>query len=472
MSKKRIIMTLGTVALIGLGVTFAMNRSQTGTAAAQTETGQVTRATLSSVIESTGSASPESNLKLSFGTSGTVDKVNAKVGDVVKKGAVLAELDTTDLDLALAQAEQSYLSSQATYSMTVTPDTNEVEAAQLALSNAQAAYQLALQKYKVNRTDSVALSCDNVDSAKQTYDDAVNAYNAYVSDWRVQVNGTAEISPQKTQLDRAKANYEQAVANCNLTKSSINTSGITSAKAAVTQAQANLDDLLTPAERTLAAAKIKLEQAQLSLDLARETLADAQVVAPFDGVVTSITAVVGGAGGNATIALIDPSQYHVDVLVDETEIEQVQAGQHAKITFDALPAVTVTGQVARIDPGGTVSNGVVNYMVRVNLDSTDAALRSDMTANVQMILDTHTNVLAVPGAAIRSDSTGGYYVNVVGTDGTSQRVTVTTGYTDGDLTEVSGDLQEGQTVYLGEPTTTTATTQGRGMNLFGIRIGG
>ena len=472
MNKKRIFMTLGTIVLIGAGVTFAMTRSQATTSTTEAETGQVTQATLSSVVESSGSVSPESSVTLSFGASGTVSKVNAEVGDQVKKGDVLAELDTTDLELQVAQAEQSYLSQQATYSMTVNPDPAEVTAAQIALSNASAAYKLAQQKYQVHSTDSVWLSCDNVDSARQTYDDAQTAYNNYISNWRVQVNGSAEISPQKAQLDRTKANYEQVMASCSLAKSSVNTSGLTSAKAAMTQAQANLNDLLSPSERTLAAAKIKLEQARLSLDLAREALTDAQIVAPFDGVVTGVTAGVGGKAGSAAVTLIDASQYHVDVLVDETEIGQVQAGQRANITFDALPDVTVTGEVVRIDPAGTVSNGVVNYLVRIDLDSTEAALRSDMTANVQMILDTHTDVLAVPGTAIRSDSTGGYYVNVVGTDGTAQRVPVTTGYTDGSLTEISGEVQEGQTVYLNEPTTTTTTTQSRGLNLFGIRIGG
>jgi multidrug efflux pump subunit AcrA (membrane-fusion protein) len=114
---------------------------------------------------------------------------------------------------------------------------------------------------------------------------------------------------------------------------------------------------------------------------------------------------------------------------------------------------------------------VVNYQVRVNLDTTKAALRADMTANVSIIIDTHTDVLAVPGAAIRSDTTG-YYMNVAGADGTAQRVDVTTGYTDGELTEVSGDLQDGQTVYIGEPTTATQQQQSRGLNLFGLRIGG
>ena len=103
----------------------------------------------------------------------------------------------------------------------------------------------------------------------------MNAYNAYVADWRVQVNGTAEISPQKSQLDRAKAAYEQAVINCNLAKNSVNDTGIKSAYAALVQAKANLDSLSNPSERTLTAAKIKLEQAQLALDEAQQQMEEA-----------------------------------------------------------------------------------------------------------------------------------------------------------------------------------------------------
>jgi HlyD family secretion protein len=354
--------------------------------------------------------------------------------------------------------------------MTVNPDSNEVAAAELAVSNASAAYQLAQQKYQVNSTDSVMLSCINLDNLKKTYDDAVTAYNNYLSDWRVQVNGSAEISPQKSQLDRATAAYEQGVISCDLAKSSVNDTGIKSAYASLVQVQANLDSLKNPSERTLTAAKVQLEQAELALEEAKQQLEDARIVAPFDGLVTSVTTIASGPSGSAAIELTDIGQYHVDVLVDETEIGQIEAGQQARITFDALPDETVTGQVERIDPAGTVSNGVVTYKVRIDLDPTDAPLRTDMTANVQVILDTHTDILAVPGTAIRSDEQG-YYVNVAGENGTARRVAVTTGYTDGELTEVSGDLEDGQTVYISEPATTTQQ-QGRGINLFGLRIGG
>jgi HlyD family secretion protein len=466
MKKKRVWIFLGSVVvLVAVGLVLARAMAPAASSPGTTaQLGRVTQATLLQTVDSSGSVAPESEAALSFGASGTVSKVNVKPGDRVKKGDVLAELDTSDLALQVAQQEQAYLAQQAGYSMTLTPDADAVAAAEAQLASAQAAFQAAQKKYAVNRTDQVAVSCYNLDNVKQTYDDAVNAYNALAQDWRVQVNGSLELSPQKAQLDRAKAAYDKAVIECNLAKSGVNDSNVKSALAQLEQARANLETLKSPSDRTIEKAKIQLEQARLSLEQTRRTLDDAKIVAPYDGVVTAVNAVVGTPGsGEAIVLLADTSKYHVDVLIDESEVGQVQTGQEAEITLDALPEAKIAGAVSRIDPAGTINQGVVYYKTRIDLDPTNEPLLIDMTANARIILDTHADVLAVPGGAIRSDPQGGYYVNVVTDDGTAQRVDVTTGYTDGDLTEVSGDLQLGQLVFLSEP---TAQSQQQGAGMF------
>jgi HlyD family secretion protein len=297
----------------------------------------------------------------------------------------------------------------------------------------------------------------------------VTAYNNYLSNWHVQVNGTYQISPQLSRLNSAKAAYDQALANCNLTKSNVSdNSSVQSAWAQVQQAKVNLDTLLTPSDQTLATAKIQLEQARLSLQQVQNQLDNAKIVAPVDGVVTQVTAIVGSDGGSASIVEADDTQLNIGVLVDETQIGQVKIGQKVQVTFDGLPGTTITGTVGRINPAGTVSQGVVNYFINIDLDPSKALLKLDMSANVRIILDSHTNVLAVPGAAVRTDAQG-YYVNVMDQAGNAQRVDVTTGYTDGGLTEVSSNLQAGERVFTSAP---PAPQQNRGLNLFGVRVGG
>ena len=59
------------------------------------------------------------------------------------------------------------------------------------------------------------------------------------------------------------------------------------------------------------------------MELARQSLDDAKIIAPYDGVVTAVNAVVGAPGsGAAMVLLADTSKYHLDVLIDETEVGQ------------------------------------------------------------------------------------------------------------------------------------------------------
>jgi len=304
------------------------------------------------------------------------------------------------------------------------------------------------------------------------------------------------------------------VSNCNVAKLSLNDSAVRSAQAQVQSAKANLDNLVSPRVEKQIQAAAQLEQSRLSLVQAQQNLANATLVAPFDGVVTVINITAGGPSGSSdAIEMADMSQLHVDVLVDETQIETVKPGQKVQLTLDALPGITLTGQVAGSDPAGTISQGVVNYNVHVNLDPTNVPVRLDMTANASIIAATRENVLAVPNAAIRTGGFGGQggqggfagqgggtrqggqggqggfsgqgganvqsgqaVTNTQGGQGGQQRiqgpfvlvirngqpvpVQVKVGLATADLTEVSGDLQEGDQVVITTATRPSTTTTG------------
>jgi macrolide-specific efflux system membrane fusion protein len=158
MKKKRIWIIVGVavVVLAAGGVYLATRPTANGQARnflANAATAKVVRTTLASTVDSTGSINPEARVPLSFGTSGTIADVKVKVGDRVKQGAVLASLDTTDLQTKVTQAEQAYLIQQLTYTSTVQADPGTLATARATYSSTLAAYNAAQQSYKNQATE-------------------------------------------------------------------------------------------------------------------------------------------------------------------------------------------------------------------------------------------------------------------------------------------------------------------------------
>jgi HlyD family secretion protein len=507
MKKKRLLIGLGVVVVvIAAGGVYLATRppaARTGVnqLLANAQTVKVTRTNLMTSVDSSGSVMPATKLQLSFGASGTVADVHVQVGDRVKKGAVLASLDSTDLQIKVTQAEQAYLIQQLTYSATVQPDPSQVLVARTSYANALAAYTAAQKDYG-NRADKTTVQCSQLTTAKAALDRAQTAYDRVANDKQAKnylvVGG--KFYPLIQALSDAQSAYDLAASNCDVTQTSLNDSAVRSAQAQVQSAKTTLDNLLAPRAEKQIQAAAQLEQSRLSLVQARQNLAHATLAAPFDGVVTVVNITAGGASGSgAALELADMSQLHVDVLVDETQISTVKSGQKTQLTLDALPGITLTGQVTGIDPAGTVSQGVVNYNVHVNLDPTDVPVRLDMTANASIIAETRQNVLAVPNAAIQTGGFGGNrqggagglsgqgganvqsgpaVTNTQAAQGTqgAQRVRgpfvlvlrngqpvpvqVTVGLVTTDLTEVSGDLQAGDQVVIVTTTRPSTTTIG------------
>jgi HlyD family secretion protein len=415
-------------------------------------------------VQSSGSIIPEAKTQLSFGATGTVDKVNVVAGDRVKQGDMLATLDTTDLQLKVTQAQQAYLIQQLTYSDTVQPDPAQVAIAQASYNNALASYKVAQQAYN-NQADQLTTQCSQLTTAQNALNTAQTAYDRLANDHQAQNYLNGDWGPFQSvvnNLTNAQSAYDQAVSNCDIAKTGINDSSLRSAEAQVQSAKASLDNLISPNTETMIQAKAQLEQARLSLVQAQKNLANATLVAPFDGMITAVNIQPGDSGGSAdAIDIADMSQLHVDALVDETEIANVKAGQKVELTLDALTGITLTGQVARIDPAGIIQQGVVNYNVRINLDPADASipLRLDMTANADIVGETHQNVLAVPTTAIRTGFGGGGQGGFGGQGGAGQ----------GGFTRPGGaNGQGGANIQRGQPETNTQSGQG-GANVQGGR---
>jgi HlyD family secretion protein len=456
MKRKRLIVGLGAALLIAGACAIIGSRVLPNPAQAQGQTqvemGTVTRTTLATVVESTGSVLAESDVALSFDTAGTLAQVNVTVGDRVKQGDVLAQLDTTYLQLAVAKAEQALAQQEAMYRQTVQPSQTSIASAQAKVNSAAAAYTAAKQEYD-QRTNKVTTQCAEYTATKNTLDRAQTAYDRLANDHQAKNYLSGDWGPFQAVVDGladARDAYAVALANCNVAKADINNGAVQVTLAQWSQAKAGLSNLTAPRAENVAVAQAQVEQKRLALEQAQLDLQNATLVAPFDGVITEVNVKVGAVSGSGiAIELADVRQYHIDVLIDETEIAGVQVGQSAVATFDALPEVQVAGQVARIDLAGTISQGVVNYKVRIDLEPTTAALRLDMTASIRIQGEEHADVLAVPAAAVKADDQGSYVWVAEG--GQSRRVAVQTGLTLDDLTEVQGDLQAGQEIYIGEP---------------------
>ena len=236
----------------------------------------------------------------------------------------------------------------------------------------------------------------SLDEAQATYDDYLET--GYLGDPTFMPDPNSD---EAKALQSAQSTYDRAVAQCNIaTRGSDSTSQLESAQASYDQAQSSYDDLLDgPNEDALLAAELALRQAQIKLAQAQESLDNATLVAPFDGVITDVSLVIGQSSGSGAITIADISRLHVDVSVDELDVVNVSVGQVARLTLEAFDSAEVAGTVVSIAPLGTQTQGLVTYTVRVDLDSTSAVADATTSAG--------TPTGASAGAPVGTDTTAG-----------------------------------------------------------------
>ncbi len=203
------------------------------------------------------------------------------------------------------------------------------------------------------------------------------------------------------------------------------------------------------------AATSQIEQSKARIREANAGLARMVLKAPFDGIVADISGELGeyatpsppGIPTPPAIDLIDDSCLFVSAPIDEVDAANIKAGQAARITLDALKGKSFAGQVRRVAPYVLeVEKQARTVEVEVDFIKPPTAenLLAGYSADVEIVHDSHDNVLRIPTQALQE----GHRVLLYKPDSVLEERTVTTGLANWDQTEITAGLNEGDLIVL------------------------
>jgi len=205
--------------------------------------------------------------------------------------------------------------------------------------------------------------------------------------------------------------------------------------------------------------KAEVVQAQAQSERAEENLKYASIRAPINGIVLTRELEVGDAvssilqlGSNATLimALGDVKELFVKGRIDETDIGLVSEGQGVRITVDAYKDKVFQGRVFRIAPMGVESDNVTRFEVRVSIEDNLDLLKVNMSANAEIVLEEHHDVLLIPESALIYKQNRETFVEVPDASSRTGRreVAIRTGLSNGARTELLSGLNLNDQIIL------------------------
>lgn len=416
-------------------------------------TAQVRRGDVVLSVTGSGTVVPAVESDLGFETGGYVAEVLVNVGDQVKKGQVLARLETDALKVAVEEADIALRLAQLDLAdVTEGPSEVELAAARANVESARAALLVAQYTYS--------------NTLNSTLDSSVRARQIeflwYADRYeQMKADGTGQADLEKAWKDRAEAEYRFNQALQQARMEEVNAaSQLDQARNRLVQAQEKLRLLQTgPTTATLVQAQQKVERARLALEEARANLEAAELRAPFEGTVVAVSAIPGQYVGTAPIlTLADLSRPLLKFWVEESDMSGVAVGYRVEVTFEAFPDETFTGTVTRVEPAlVTVGNTLaVQAWANITLPA-GRTLFGGMNAEVEILSAEARAVLLVPLTALRELGSGQYAVFVVQPDGALALRPVEVGLKDLVNAEIRSGLAEGEIVSLGEQESTETT---------------
>ncbi|MFB0565617.1 MAG: efflux RND transporter periplasmic adaptor subunit [Candidatus Aminicenantaceae bacterium] len=358
---------------------------------------RVTKRTFSPAVTALGAVKPQVGAEVRLGARipGKVEHLSANIGDFVKKGQIIAELEKEELKASVEKRKAELNIALANIAALEALGPIEIEKAEAECGRLKAIHDLEAAEYERQAT----LFEENLTS-KQILDQA------------------------KEEFLVTGKELETSLKTLELTKNKFN--------------------------EDLKLLKAEVESARAALKIARVELSYATLRAPISGIIASVSTQEGetvavGLSAPTFVTIIDLDRLQVETYVDEVDIGKIKIGQKAAFTVEAFTSIDIESEVVGIYPKAILKENVVFYSVLVkNLKPPSVVLRPEMTANVSIFLESPKDVLVVPVRSVKK-SGGTNFVYVI-KDGKPMRREVRIGWKQGRFLEITEGLEEGDEV--------------------------
>jgi len=330
-------------------------------------------------VTASGEVMAAQEAQMGFALAGQVQTVEVELGDEVLQGDTLISLESSALEAGVAQAEAALEAARAQLAeLEAGPRPEDLATAEAAYAGALAQYH-KLEAGPSDQERRIALAA--LRKAEAALVQAQAAYDAIA--WVEEVTQM----PQTLALQLATLDYESALANYELVTRGALPEDLEAAWRNVQSAIAQVDRLRAgPTPQQLAIAQAVVTQAEAALEVARATLNQATLTAPFSGTVADVQVSPGQIvmPGQVVLTLADLSHLQVETTdLSERDVTGVQMGQEATVYVEPLN-VDVPGRVARISPLASTVGGDVVYTVVIALEEQPEGLRLGMSAEVEI----------------------------------------------------------------------------------------
>lgn len=147
------------------------------------------------------------------------------------------------------------------------------------------------------------------------------------------------------------------------------------------------------------------------------------------------------------------------ISVDELDINSVEKGQQAEVTFDAIEEETFEGTVTKVGNSASASGGVAKYTVEITIPASEE-MKAGMNASATIVIEKKENIITIPVNALQERGNEVFVYTEKDEEGNlSGEKSVSTGLSDGNIVEITEGLSEGDTIYYQKVGVDNATSE-------------